>query len=298
MDALSSNKTIENRNESHMISPTGASRPRAASTASSAKTKRKSTSLPPETVEYLKNWMMSPDHIAHPYPTEVEKVKIMQDTGIELKQLTNWFVNNRKRYWKPRVEARLHEQTKGKDLTPPKKSLPEVSSPARSSPVSPMTKDCATVVSTSSLTTKDKSHRNGTTPARDVTPYGSPSRAVSEPSSAGVSDSSSISSCSDEEVVCEEVRTIRIDLHVIKAMSGRVPTVADMTTLDSLPAERILRTFKDIEVTYRIPPKASLKKVCINNDNDDASSSFFLYLFTHALIFFLLNRSTVVVMVK
>jgi hypothetical protein len=276
MDALSSNKTIENRNESHMISPTGASRPRAASTASSAKTKRKSTSLPPETVEYLKNWMMSPDHIAHPYPTEVEKVKIMQGTGIELKQLTNWFVNNRKRYWKPRVEARLHEHTKGKDLTPPKKSLPEVSSPARFSPVSPMTKDCATVVSTSSLTSMDKSHRNGTTSARDVTPYGSPSRAVSEPSSAGVSDSSSISSCSDEEVVHEEVvreevRTIRIDLHVLKPMSsGRVPTVADMTTLDSLPAERILRTFKDIEVTYRIPPKASLKKVCINNDYDDA----------------------------
>lgn len=34
----------------------------------------------------------------------------MKDTGIELKQLTNWFVNNRKRYWKPRVEARLQQQ--------------------------------------------------------------------------------------------------------------------------------------------------------------------------------------------
>lgn len=34
----------------------------------------------------------------------------MADTGIELKQLTNWFVNNRKRYWKPRVEARLQHQ--------------------------------------------------------------------------------------------------------------------------------------------------------------------------------------------
>ena len=27
----------------------------------------------------------------------------MEDTGIELKQLTNWFTNNRKRFWKPRV---------------------------------------------------------------------------------------------------------------------------------------------------------------------------------------------------
>ena len=47
-------------------------------------------SVRPETVEYLKNWMMSPEHIAHPYPTEQEKAQIMQDTGIELKQLTNW----------------------------------------------------------------------------------------------------------------------------------------------------------------------------------------------------------------
>jgi len=53
---------------------------------------------------------MSPEHIAHPYPTEQEKAQIMKDTGIELKQLTNWFVNNRKRYWKPRVEARMQQQ--------------------------------------------------------------------------------------------------------------------------------------------------------------------------------------------
>ena len=72
--------------------------------------KKKSTSLPASTVEYLKAWMMSPEHVAHPYPTEKEKSQIMADTGIELKQLTNWFVNNRKRYWKPRVEARLKQQ--------------------------------------------------------------------------------------------------------------------------------------------------------------------------------------------
>lgn len=76
--------------------------------------KKKPTTLPNETVEYLKAWMMSPEHISHPYPTESEKLKIMNDTGLELKQLTNWFVNNRKRYWKPRVEARL---TKDGDIT-------------------------------------------------------------------------------------------------------------------------------------------------------------------------------------
>lgn len=79
---------------------------------SGKKAPRKSSSLPAETVEYLKAWMMSPEHIAHPYPTEPEKAQIMADTGIELKQLTNWFVNNRKRYWKPRVEARLQQQAR------------------------------------------------------------------------------------------------------------------------------------------------------------------------------------------
>lgn len=32
--------------------------------------RRGKPSLPPQTVEYLKSWMMSPNHIKHPYPTE------------------------------------------------------------------------------------------------------------------------------------------------------------------------------------------------------------------------------------
>jgi hypothetical protein len=88
-----------------------------ASKAKVARGSRKSSSLPAETVEYLKNWMMSPEHIAHPYPTEQEKALIMEDTGIELKQLTNWFVNNRKRYWKPRVESRLQHPPKATPIT-------------------------------------------------------------------------------------------------------------------------------------------------------------------------------------
>jgi hypothetical protein len=34
----------------------------------------------------------------------------MQETGITLKQLTNWMVNNRKRIWKPRIEATIQQQ--------------------------------------------------------------------------------------------------------------------------------------------------------------------------------------------
>jgi Bromodomain/Homeobox KN domain len=56
--------------------------------------------LPPETVEYLKAWITSAEHVAHPYPTEEEKAEIVAATGIELKQLSNWLVNHRQRYWK------------------------------------------------------------------------------------------------------------------------------------------------------------------------------------------------------
>ena len=69
-------------------------------------------------VEYLKNWMMSPEHVDHPYPTEDEKLRIMSETGIVLKQLTNWFVNNRKRFWKPKVEELRRRQSGDAGLGP------------------------------------------------------------------------------------------------------------------------------------------------------------------------------------
>lgn len=112
-DRLTNIKDIAHKASSRPIRPRITSTPRAVSSSSpgsnekAKKSRRRTTSLPSNTVEYLKSWMMSPEHIAHPYPTEQEKLQIMNDTGIELKQLTNWFVNNRKRYWKPRVEARL-----------------------------------------------------------------------------------------------------------------------------------------------------------------------------------------------
>ena len=61
--------------------------------------------FPAETEEYLNSWMMHRDLISHPNITDQEKASIMADTGIELMQLMNWLVINRKRYCKPRVEA-------------------------------------------------------------------------------------------------------------------------------------------------------------------------------------------------
>lgn len=76
--------------------------------------------------------MMSPDHIAHPYPTEKEKLEIMSATGIELKQLTNWFVNNRKRFWKPRVEARLQQQRQAQKVASMANSSQSIAGPTNS----------------------------------------------------------------------------------------------------------------------------------------------------------------------
>ena len=65
--------------------------------------------LSPHVIEYLKAWMMHPDHIQNPYPTEEEKAEIIVATGIGKKQLTCWFSNNRKRFWKPKMD-KLREQ--------------------------------------------------------------------------------------------------------------------------------------------------------------------------------------------
>lgn len=57
--------------------------------------------LHPEAKSVLKAWMFSPAHFAHPYPSEDEKEQLAREAGIEVKQLSNWFTNARKRLWQP-----------------------------------------------------------------------------------------------------------------------------------------------------------------------------------------------------
>jgi hypothetical protein len=63
----------------------------------------RSNSLPTSVVETLKRWLLT--HMDHPYPSDQEKAALCQQTGIDVKRLNNWFVNNRIRYWKPKMEA-------------------------------------------------------------------------------------------------------------------------------------------------------------------------------------------------
>jgi hypothetical protein len=49
----------------------------------------------------LKAWLLSDQHKDDPYPTEQEKLELMEATGLNRKQLCNWFVNARKRILQP-----------------------------------------------------------------------------------------------------------------------------------------------------------------------------------------------------
>ncbi|KAI3707050.1 hypothetical protein L6452_25227 [Arctium lappa] len=59
--------------------------------------KRRAGKLPGDTTSVLKDWWQQ--HSKWPYPTEDDKVKLVEETGLQLKQINNWFINQRKRNW-------------------------------------------------------------------------------------------------------------------------------------------------------------------------------------------------------
>ncbi|RZS17243.1 hypothetical protein BHM03_00049356 [Ensete ventricosum] len=61
--------------------------------------KKKKGKLPREAIEKLLSWWEL--HYKWPYPTESEKRALAESTGLEQKQINNWFINQRKRHWKP-----------------------------------------------------------------------------------------------------------------------------------------------------------------------------------------------------
>ncbi|CAH8360715.1 unnamed protein product [Eruca vesicaria subsp. sativa] len=59
--------------------------------------KRRAGKLPGDTTSVLKEWWRI--HSKWPYPTEEDKAKLVEETGLQLKQINNWFINQRKRNW-------------------------------------------------------------------------------------------------------------------------------------------------------------------------------------------------------
>ncbi|XWS48183.1 hypothetical protein CRYUN_Cryun13aG0051500 [Craigia yunnanensis] len=61
--------------------------------------RKKKVKLPKEARQILLNWWNV--HYKWPYPTEADKVGLAEATGLDQKQINNWFINQRKRHWKP-----------------------------------------------------------------------------------------------------------------------------------------------------------------------------------------------------
>lgn len=62
------------------------------------KTKKKGK-LPKDARQKLLDWWSL--HDKWPYPSETEKIALAECTGLDQKQINNWFINQRKRHWKP-----------------------------------------------------------------------------------------------------------------------------------------------------------------------------------------------------
>jgi hypothetical protein len=58
--------------------------------------KRRRGNLPKQTTALLKNWLAQ--HKKHPYPTEEEKLALAKETKLNLQQISNWFINARRRH--------------------------------------------------------------------------------------------------------------------------------------------------------------------------------------------------------
>ncbi|PWZ11440.1 Homeobox protein knotted-1-like 1 [Zea mays] len=67
--------------------------------------KRKKGKLPKDARSALMDWWNT--HYRWPYPTEEDKVRLAAATGLDPKQINNWFINQRKRHWKPSEDMRF-----------------------------------------------------------------------------------------------------------------------------------------------------------------------------------------------
>ena len=83
-----------------------ASSPRLESSAESTPSKNGKKSRgnhPKSATACLKGWLF--DHLVHPYPTEQQRDELCLQTGLSKLQISNWFVNARRRILQPMMDA-------------------------------------------------------------------------------------------------------------------------------------------------------------------------------------------------
>ncbi|KAG1053284.1 hypothetical protein G6F46_004223 [Rhizopus delemar] len=64
--------------------------------------KRRRGNLPKAVTAILRDWLCK--HKKHPYPTEEEKAQLAAETNLNLNQISNWFINARRRILQPMLE--------------------------------------------------------------------------------------------------------------------------------------------------------------------------------------------------
>ncbi|XP_004302238.1 PREDICTED: homeobox protein knotted-1-like 1 isoform X1 [Fragaria vesca subsp. vesca] len=66
---------------------------------------RKKGKLPKDARSALMDWWNT--HYRWPYPTEEQKMQLSVATGLDQRQINNWFINQRKRHWKPSEDMKF-----------------------------------------------------------------------------------------------------------------------------------------------------------------------------------------------
>lgn len=70
--------------------------------------KRRRGNLPKAVTAILRDWLSR--HKKHPYPTEEEKAALAAETNLNLNQISNWFINARRRILQPMLEQEEEEK--------------------------------------------------------------------------------------------------------------------------------------------------------------------------------------------
>ncbi|RUP43282.1 Homeodomain-like protein [Jimgerdemannia flammicorona] len=66
--------------------------------------KRRRGNLPKTVTLVLREWLVQ--HKKHPYPTEEEKIALARETKLTMNQISNWFINARRRILQPMLTGK------------------------------------------------------------------------------------------------------------------------------------------------------------------------------------------------
>jgi len=69
-------------------------------------------SLPRRATNLLRSWLFQ--HIVHPYPNDEEKKILAQNAKLSVIQVTNWFINARRRILQPLQESKKEKLSTSK----------------------------------------------------------------------------------------------------------------------------------------------------------------------------------------